>query len=389
VKKIYISATFKDLEVHRAAVALALRKMGYLVRCMEEYTATDERTDQRCKDDVATCDFYVGILAQRYGWIPPGEQRSITEIEYRQARSQRERTRCLIFILQDDAAWPLGWVDALSDKSSSKKLAAFKRELAGESTHSFSTVEGLVHDVMAAVHAEDSKTWNRTLKHEFERILKDCKVTPDGSPDGLENNYKLYLNISGKDEIIRVLQRAIQNANQSKLVRIDLGENGGWWSTRLHLLAGLLGDYTGVEKLVFCEHDRHLGTCGPAETRRALATAFPNIEKALAGALAEPRGFDPQMDIPGVVTRFSAALEPLGMEQDLRVQLYPQLVKSFRGFNDDRIPYLPGRDELQLQKDLLQKSSAFVAVEDEVGEIIIVDRVRLACRIAELTMARI
>src|ERR1035441_4171224 len=39
VKKIYISATFKDLEAHRAALALALRKMGYLVRCMEEYTA--------------------------------------------------------------------------------------------------------------------------------------------------------------------------------------------------------------------------------------------------------------------------------------------------------------------------------------------------------------
>src|SRR5580704_2953587 len=41
MKKIYISATFKDLEEHRAAVALALRKMGYLVRCMEEYTATE------------------------------------------------------------------------------------------------------------------------------------------------------------------------------------------------------------------------------------------------------------------------------------------------------------------------------------------------------------
>jgi hypothetical protein len=55
--------------------------MGYLVRCMEEYTATDERTDERCKEDVATCDFYIGIIAQRYGWIPPGESRSITEIE--------------------------------------------------------------------------------------------------------------------------------------------------------------------------------------------------------------------------------------------------------------------------------------------------------------------
>jgi hypothetical protein len=127
---------------------------------MEEYTATDERTDVRCREDVATCDFYVGILAQRYGWIPPGEERSITEIEYRQARSQRQRTRCLMFLLQDDARWPLAWVDALHDKNSAERLSAFKRQLVGESTHAFRTVEDLVREVMAAVHMEDSKTWN-------------------------------------------------------------------------------------------------------------------------------------------------------------------------------------------------------------------------------------
>jgi hypothetical protein len=388
VKKVYISATFKDLEEHRGAVALALRKMGYLVRCMEEYTATDERTDARCKEDVATCDFYVGILAQRYGWIPPGEQWSITEIEYRQARSQRERTRCLIFLLQDDASWPLTWVDALNDVESAKRLAAFKTELVGESTHTFRTAEDLVHEVMAAVHMEDSKTWNQALRNEFAKLFKDCQVTPTGSPEGLQNNYKLYLNISGKDAIIHVLQTAIQSANESKLVRIDLG-NGGWWSTRLHLLAGLLADYTEVEKLVFCQDGRHLGTCGPVETRRALAAAFPNIERAFAGALPEQRAFDPRHDISGIVTRFSETLENLGGEQALMVQLAPHLVKNFRGFNDDRLLYVPGRDELQLQKELLLRPNPFVAVEDEHGDVTIVNRVQLAIRIAELAMARI
>jgi hypothetical protein len=120
----------------------------------------------------------------------------LPKIEYRQARSQRERTRCLMFLLQDDATWPLTWVDALHDKTSAEKLAAFKRELVGESTHSFRTVEDLVHEVMAAVHVEDSKTWNQALKREVEKLLKDCQVTPTGSPEGLQNNYKLYLNIS-------------------------------------------------------------------------------------------------------------------------------------------------------------------------------------------------
>ena len=389
MKKVYVSSTFKDLEEHRAAVALALRKMGYLVRCMEEYTATDERTDVRCKEDVATCDFYVGILAQRYGWIPPGEQRSITEIEYRQARTQREHTRCLIFLLQDGATWPLSWVDALHDKTAAEMLAAFKSELVGESTHTFRTAEDLVHEVMAAVHMEDSKTWNQALKQEFEKLLKDCQVTPDSSPEGLQNNYKLYLNSSGKEAIIQVLQTAIQSATESKLVRIDLGENGGWWSTRLHLLAGLLADYTEVEKLVFCQDGRHLGTCGTVETRRALAAAFPIVEKAFAGALPEQRAFDPQKDIPGIVTRFSEDLERQGGEAVLMVQLAAHLVKTFRGFNEDRLPYLPGRDELQQQKELLLKPDPFVAVEDDRGQVTIVNRVQFACRVAQLAMARI
>ena len=365
VKKMYISATFKDLEEHRAAVALALRKMGYLVRCMEEYTATDERTDVHCKEDVATCDFYVGILAQRYGWIPPGEQRSITESEYRQARSQRERTRCLMFLLQDDATWPLTWVDALHDKTSAEKLAAFKRELVGESTHSFRTVEDLVDEVMAAVHVEDSKTWNQALKREVEKLLKDCQVTPTGSPEGLQNNYKLYLNISGKDAIIQVLQTAIQSANESMLVRIDLGQNGGWWSKRLHLLAGLLADYTEVEKLVFCQDGRHLGTCGPVETRRALAAAFPKIEKAFAGALPEQRAFDPQQDIRGIVTRFSEELEKQGGEPALMVQLAAHLVRNFRGFNEDRLSYVPDRDELQAAEGTAPKTVPFRGSEKD------------------------
>jgi hypothetical protein len=328
-------------------------------------------------------------LAHRYGWIPPGEERSITEIEYRQARAQRERTRCLMFLPQDDATWPLTWVDGLHDKTSAEKLAAFKRELVGESTHAFQTAEDLVHEVMAAVHMEDSKTWSQALKSEFERLLKECRVTPKGSPEHLQNNYKLYLNPSGKDAIIAVLQTAIQCADESKLVRIDLGQNGGWWSTRLHLLAGLLADYTAVEKLVFCQGGRHLGTCGPVETRRALAAAFPNIEKAFAGALPEQRAFDPQQDIPGIVTRFSEALEKQGGEPALMVQIAVHLVRTFRGFNEDRLSYVPGQDVLRQQKALLLKTSPFVAVEDEQGQVTIVNRVQLACRVAELAMARV
>ena len=40
----------------------------------------DERSvRERCLADVAGCELYIGIVGMRYGFIPPGQQRSITE----------------------------------------------------------------------------------------------------------------------------------------------------------------------------------------------------------------------------------------------------------------------------------------------------------------------
>ena len=60
MKKVYISATYNDLKECREAVMQALQKMGYEVRCMENYVATDERVDARCTTDVAECDLTLG-----------------------------------------------------------------------------------------------------------------------------------------------------------------------------------------------------------------------------------------------------------------------------------------------------------------------------------------
>jgi len=114
-KSIYVSSTFEDLKECRSALNAALRQMGYEVQCMEDYLATDQRTVDRCLKDVDQCDFYVGIFAKRYGWIPPGEPASITELEYRRAR-EREKV-CLLFLLEKNAQWPLQYVDSDTAKA--------------------------------------------------------------------------------------------------------------------------------------------------------------------------------------------------------------------------------------------------------------------------------
>ena len=67
--RIYISSTYEDLE-YREAVYRALRKMGHDVISMEYYVAQGQRPLQKCLEDVASCDIYIGIFAWKYGYIP-------------------------------------------------------------------------------------------------------------------------------------------------------------------------------------------------------------------------------------------------------------------------------------------------------------------------------
>src|SRR5660398_273403 len=88
--RIYVSSTFNDLKEFREHVRLQLRQMGHEDIAMEYYVAENQRPLDKCLKDVATCDLYIGIFAQRYGYIPPEQQKSITEIEYRTAFDKRK-----------------------------------------------------------------------------------------------------------------------------------------------------------------------------------------------------------------------------------------------------------------------------------------------------------
>ena len=107
--RIYVSSTYSDLNEARDAVVRALRRLKHDVVAMEDYAASDERPLDRCLADVADCDIYVGILAWRYGYIPPNQTQSITELEFREANRLDKPT--LFFLLHEDAPWPRSRID--------------------------------------------------------------------------------------------------------------------------------------------------------------------------------------------------------------------------------------------------------------------------------------
>jgi hypothetical protein len=129
--KVYVSSTFEDLREYRDKVRLVLHQLGHVDVAMETYVAEPKRPLEKCLQDVAACELYVGIFAWRYGYVPPGQDRSITELEYNAAIGHNKE--CFIFLLKEDALWPPKYID--SDRAT---VARLRRELSkGTSAVSF------------------------------------------------------------------------------------------------------------------------------------------------------------------------------------------------------------------------------------------------------------
>jgi hypothetical protein len=143
--KIYISSTFKDLNAHREAIYKTLRQWGHDAIAMEDYVASDKRSLDKCLNDVASSDIYIGLFAWRYGYVPSDQKKSITELEYDHARKNNKP--CFIFMLKEDAMWNPMLID--DDRRNIKTL---RQKLQEDLTVSFfSTVDDLKSTVSASL----------------------------------------------------------------------------------------------------------------------------------------------------------------------------------------------------------------------------------------------
>ena len=153
--KIYISSTYEDLKDHREAVYNTLRRWQHNAIAMEDYVASDQRPLDKCLDDISQCDVYIGIFAWRYGYIPPGQVKSITVLEYECAI--KSGIPCRIFILDEDMLWKPCYID--EDQSNIKE---FRKKL--QETHTvkfFKTVDNLKAHVSESLKDISSKNRKR------------------------------------------------------------------------------------------------------------------------------------------------------------------------------------------------------------------------------------
>lgn len=157
--RIYLSSTYSDLKEFRQVVYSTLRQMGHDAIAMEDYVATDVRPLEKCLEDVAASDLYVGIFAFAYGYVPdvgnPGAK-SITELEYRKAGDAGVPR--LIFLVKEGARWPTSLIDAVVGKDG-QCIRDLRKELEAAHTDSFfESADELARKVSVAVPKELERT---------------------------------------------------------------------------------------------------------------------------------------------------------------------------------------------------------------------------------------
>ncbi|MFJ6167589.1 HEAT repeat domain-containing protein [Micromonospora orduensis] len=145
--RVYISATQKDLLEYRAAIHAVARRLEIEDVAMEAYGADVRPPLDRCLADVRRCDLYIGLFAWRYGFRPPGQESSITELEYREALAAGKP--CLVFLLSEETPWPVDLVDRGAD---GERIVELRQELKERHLCAFFTsVDDLTAKVTAAL----------------------------------------------------------------------------------------------------------------------------------------------------------------------------------------------------------------------------------------------
>ena len=193
--QVFLSSTFADLEDERKEVMAALQKAGFFVAGMELFPSGDSESWDVIKRVIDQCDYYVLVIAGRYGSIGP-DGKSFTEMEYDYAKDKG--LPVLAFLHKDPSTLPHKNVESKNPE----KLSEFKARV--EKNHnrrSWSNRHGLATEVLASIsqatNLRPQAGWVRgdaaELSQDLSGKLEDLRVETEKlrkEKDGLSDRLK-------------------------------------------------------------------------------------------------------------------------------------------------------------------------------------------------------
>ena len=158
--QIFVSSTYEDLKAERAEVIKACLNMGHIPVGMEMFNAADEEQWAVITRTIDQCDYYVVIIAHRYGSTTP-EGISFTEKEYDYAVFRG--VPVLAFLIQENASWPHNLIE--KEQAANDALEKFKSKVKLKLVRFWSTAQELrsqfVESLATAVNVKPRRGWIR------------------------------------------------------------------------------------------------------------------------------------------------------------------------------------------------------------------------------------
>lgn len=155
--QVFVSSTYEDLKEERSKVIQALLRMNCIPIGMENFNAADEDQFTVIKELISSCDYYVLILAGRYGSIEEKSQKSYTQLEYEYAKSLGIPT--IAFYRKNIDELPGLKIE--QDAGKKQKLEDFKQMVLGQLCMAYTSPDGLAMNVITSL-AELIKKHPRT-----------------------------------------------------------------------------------------------------------------------------------------------------------------------------------------------------------------------------------
>jgi hypothetical protein len=190
--RFYISTTYVDLTEHRKAAINALgeffasqkeRWVDYEYVDAERFSVAGTPQLADCLRAVSESDYFVLILAWRYGYIPEGSEKSIVELEYDTAVEKSLPRFC--FLIDDAFPVPPKFVEA---GEGAKRLQYFKQRVQQENmVVRFSTPADLARELTLSISVLDrplSEATQALIEHsalfrEYRRCRDEEKMLRD------------------------------------------------------------------------------------------------------------------------------------------------------------------------------------------------------------------
>lgn len=223
--QVFISSTYTDLVEARTKVRDAILSMQHFPVGMEVFGAANEEQWQIISETIDSSDYYVLIIAQRYGSvIKEGSDAglSYTEKEFRYAIEKK--IPVLAFILDDNASVkPQNIEDKYPDK-----LKAFKIQVKeGRLVEWWKTPDELAQKVTAALYKQITRTkrpgWIRGDKVDVERSLNTITELTERNQKIVDENKQLKEKVKRLEFSERLVCNGKKYLDSKATVSFDIG----------------------------------------------------------------------------------------------------------------------------------------------------------------------